>query len=93
MQIKKVSFKMVLNISAWIFLILTGITAILILGPIEFDLYSANLFLIFLIMTVVSFSLHKFVIEYPENQGKYFFEWILLLIFLVFINFTIYIFA
>jgi len=90
---KKVSFKMFLNISAWLFLILTGIWGIGIVGPIDLGFFSAIILLGFLVMTVSSFVVHSYMKEYPENQTRYFIEWLILLTFVNGIAFTIAIFA
>ncbi|MHA1269726.1 MAG: hypothetical protein ACTSPY_08040 [Candidatus Helarchaeota archaeon] len=93
MNLKKINFKMVLNISAWLFLILTGVWAVGIVGPIDFEVFSAVILLLFLIMAISSFGFHSYLKENPENQVKYFIEWLFLFVILVIIGFTTYIFA
>ncbi|MHA1311460.1 MAG: hypothetical protein ACTSQO_11100 [Candidatus Helarchaeota archaeon] len=93
MELKILNFKMVLNISAWIFLGLTGIWGIAIIGPIDLDVKNAVILLFFLIMTISSFGIHSYILEYPENQDKYFIEWLITFIILCFIAFSVYVFA
>ncbi|MBD3227238.1 MAG: hypothetical protein GF329_03540 [Candidatus Lokiarchaeota archaeon] len=93
MKIKTVNFKVILNISAWIFLGLTGVWAIGIFGPLDFELFTGLVLLMFLIMTISSFGLHSYMKDYPENQDKYFIEWLILFVFMVIVIFTVYIFA
>ncbi|MHA1229229.1 MAG: hypothetical protein ACTSRP_09195 [Candidatus Helarchaeota archaeon] len=93
MNIEKINFKMVLNISGWIFLLLTGVMIIGLIGPIELEVFTGVMFLDFLLMTIISFGIHSYMKEYPENQNRYFVEWLFLFIFLNTIAFTVYIFA
>jgi hypothetical protein len=93
MQLKKVNFKMILNISAWLFLALAGVLLIGIFGPIDFDVFSGVLFLTFLIMSIASFSVQSYIKEYPENQNKYFIQWLILFLFLTIVSLSVFVFA
>ncbi|TFF89190.1 MAG: hypothetical protein EU549_01505 [Promethearchaeota archaeon] len=93
MNIKKVNFKVILNIAAWLFLGLTGVWAIGVFGPLQFELFEGLVLLMFFIMTISSFGLHSYLKEYPENQSKYFIEWLILFVFMVIISFTVFIFG
>lgn len=93
MQLKKVNFKMILNISAWLFLALAGALLIGIVGPIDFEVFSGVLFLSFLIMSIASFSLHSYMKEYSQNQNKYFIQWLILFLFLTIISISVFVFA